>query len=196
MIRHIHGIVFFLVFFVEFEWSFSQDLSAILVKQEEPDVVQRLDPPPLEGPPLTLSPAPPHRGSAWKHTVGIHPTTMTCCYMSLICRWSVQERCLSSSLFLCVFVVCPQEHSQDDVKTVAIKDEPREIGQCLSLRSGTCSTDTCTNYILQTYQISSLLSCVYILSFFSRTYTATEKLISHVQNIVSVTGDVQRTSSV
>ncbi|KAF0038971.1 hypothetical protein F2P81_009455 [Scophthalmus maximus] len=52
----------------EFEWSFSQDLSAILVKQEEPDVVQRLDPPPLEGPPLTLSPAPPHRGSAWKHT--------------------------------------------------------------------------------------------------------------------------------
>ncbi|XP_035481277.1 cyclic AMP-responsive element-binding protein 3-like protein 1 isoform X2 [Scophthalmus maximus] len=79
----------------EFEWSFSQDLSAILVKQEEPDVVQRLDPPPLEGPPLTLSPAPPHRGSAWKHT----------------------------------------EHSQDDVKTVAIKDEPREIGQCLSLRS-------------------------------------------------------------
>ncbi|KAG7215722.1 hypothetical protein INR49_022079 [Caranx melampygus] len=53
----------------EFEWSFSQDLSAILVKQEEPDVVQRLDPQPMEGPPLILSPAPPHRGSAWKHTM-------------------------------------------------------------------------------------------------------------------------------
>ncbi|XP_022625581.1 cyclic AMP-responsive element-binding protein 3-like protein 1 [Seriola dumerili] len=79
----------------EFEWSFSQDLSAILVKQEEPDVVQRLDPQPLEGPPLILSPAPPHRGSAWKHT----------------------------------------EHSQDDMKPVAIKDEPREIGQYLSLPS-------------------------------------------------------------
>ncbi|XP_018546229.1 cyclic AMP-responsive element-binding protein 3-like protein 1 [Lates calcarifer] len=79
----------------EFEWSFSQDLSAILVKQEEPDVAQRLDPPPLEGPPLILSPAPPHRGSAWKHT----------------------------------------ERSQDDMKPVAIKDEPREIGQYLSLPS-------------------------------------------------------------
>ncbi|XP_039998016.1 cyclic AMP-responsive element-binding protein 3-like protein 1 [Xiphias gladius] len=79
----------------EFEWSFSQDLSAILVKQEEPDVGQRLDPQPLEGPPLILSPAPPHRGSAWKHT----------------------------------------EHSQDDMKPVAIKDEPREIGQYLSLPS-------------------------------------------------------------
>ncbi|XP_026219770.1 cyclic AMP-responsive element-binding protein 3-like protein 1 [Anabas testudineus] len=76
----------------EFEWSFSQDLSAILVKQEEPDVGQRLDPQPLEGPPLILSPAPPHRGSSWKHT----------------------------------------EHSQDDVKPVAIKDEPREFGQYLS----------------------------------------------------------------
>ena len=61
------------VFFSEFEWSFSQDLSAILVKQEEPDVGQRLDPQPLEGPPLILSPAPPHRGSTWKHTVSIHP---------------------------------------------------------------------------------------------------------------------------
>ncbi|XP_034467856.1 cyclic AMP-responsive element-binding protein 3-like protein 1 [Hippoglossus hippoglossus] len=79
----------------EFEWSFSQDLSAILVKQEEPDVGQRLDPPPLEGPPLILSPAPPHRGSAWKHA----------------------------------------ERSQDDMKPVAIKDEPREVGQCLSLPS-------------------------------------------------------------
>ncbi|XP_026157803.1 cyclic AMP-responsive element-binding protein 3-like protein 1 isoform X2 [Mastacembelus armatus] len=77
----------------EFEWSFSQDLSAILVKQEEPDVGQRLDPQPLEGPPLILSPAPPHRGSPWKHT------------------------------------------EQDDVKPVAIKDEPREIGQYLSLPS-------------------------------------------------------------
>nr|XP_019959425.1 PREDICTED: cyclic AMP-responsive element-binding protein 3-like protein 1 [Paralichthys olivaceus] len=79
----------------EFEWSFSQDLSAILVKQEEPDVGQRLDPPPLEGPPLILSPAPPHRGSSWKHT----------------------------------------ERSQDNMKPVAIKDEPREVGQCLSLPS-------------------------------------------------------------
>ncbi|XP_008298751.1 cyclic AMP-responsive element-binding protein 3-like protein 1 isoform X2 [Stegastes partitus] len=79
----------------EFEWSFSQDLSAILVKQEEPDVGQRLDPQPLEGPPLILSPAPPHRGSPWRHT----------------------ERC------------------QDDVKPVAVKDEPREIGQYLSLPS-------------------------------------------------------------
>ncbi|KAF3706250.1 Cyclic AMP-responsive element-binding protein 3-like protein 1 [Channa argus] len=89
----------------EFEWSFSQDLSAILVKQEEPDVGQRLDPQPLEGPPLILSPAPPHRGSSWKN----------------------------------------MEHSQDDVKPVAIKDEPREFGQYLRLPSGTCSTKTCTN---------------------------------------------------
>ncbi|CAJ1087489.1 cyclic AMP-responsive element-binding protein 3-like protein 1 isoform X1 [Xyrichtys novacula] len=77
----------------EFEWNFSQDLSAILVKQEEPDVGQRLDPQPLEGPPLILNPAPPHRGSAWKHT----------------------------------------ERSPDDVKPKAIKDEPREMGQYLSL---------------------------------------------------------------
>ncbi|TMS11615.1 Cyclic AMP-responsive element-binding protein 3-like protein 1 [Larimichthys crocea] len=54
----------------EFEWNFSQDLSAILVKQEEPDVGQRLDPQLLEGPSLILSPAPPHRGSPWRHTVG------------------------------------------------------------------------------------------------------------------------------
>ncbi|XP_005750569.1 cyclic AMP-responsive element-binding protein 3-like protein 1 isoform X2 [Pundamilia nyererei] len=79
----------------EFEWSFSQDLSAILVKQEEPDVGQRLDPQPLEAPPLILSPAPPHRGSPWKHT----------------------------------------ECSQEDMKLIAIKDEPREIGQYLSLPS-------------------------------------------------------------
>ncbi|CAJ1087490.1 cyclic AMP-responsive element-binding protein 3-like protein 1 isoform X1 [Xyrichtys novacula] len=82
----------------EFEWNFSQDLSAILVKQEEPDVGQRLDPQPLEGPPLILNPAPPHRGSAWKHTVSDH-----------------------------------QERSPDDVKPKAIKDEPREMGQYLSL---------------------------------------------------------------
>ncbi|XP_030265860.1 cyclic AMP-responsive element-binding protein 3-like protein 1 isoform X1 [Sparus aurata] len=79
----------------EFEWNFSQDLSAILVKQEEPDVGQRLDPQPLEGPSLILSPAPPHRGSPWRHT----------------------------------------ECSEDDVKPVAIKDEPRETGQYLGLRS-------------------------------------------------------------
>ncbi|KAM6893843.1 cyclic AMP-responsive element-binding protein 3-like protein 1 isoform 1-T1 [Xenentodon cancila] len=79
----------------EFEWNFSQDLSAILVKQEEPDVGQRLDPQPMEGPPLILSPAPPHRGSPWKHT----------------------------------------ERSSDEVKPVAIKDEPREMGQFLSLPS-------------------------------------------------------------
>ncbi|KAM6893298.1 cyclic AMP-responsive element-binding protein 3-like protein 1 isoform 1-T1 [Lycodopsis pacificus] len=77
----------------EFEWSFSQDLSAILVKQEEPDVGQRLDPQPLEGPPLILSAAPPHRGSPWKRT----------------------------------------EPSQDSGKPVAIKNEPGEIGQYLSL---------------------------------------------------------------
>lgn len=78
----------------EFEWNFSQDLSAILVKQEEPDVGhQRLDPQPQEGPPLILSPAPPHR--AWKHT----------------------------------------ERSQEDVKPKVIKDEPREMGQYLSLPS-------------------------------------------------------------
>ncbi|XP_037323203.2 cyclic AMP-responsive element-binding protein 3-like protein 1 isoform X2 [Pungitius pungitius] len=79
----------------EFEWSFSQDLSAILVKQEEPDVGQRLDPEPLEGPPLILSPAPPHRGSPWKRT----------------------------------------EPGPDSGKPVAIKDEPRETGQYLSLPS-------------------------------------------------------------
>ncbi|XP_034029982.1 LOW QUALITY PROTEIN: cyclic AMP-responsive element-binding protein 3-like protein 1 [Thalassophryne amazonica] len=50
----------------EFEWNFSQDLSAILVKQEEPDVGQRLDPQLLAGPPIILNPPPPHR-SSWKH---------------------------------------------------------------------------------------------------------------------------------
>ncbi|XP_053719075.1 cyclic AMP-responsive element-binding protein 3-like protein 1 [Synchiropus splendidus] len=49
----------------EFEWNFSQDLTAILVKQEESDASQQLEPPPIEGPPLVLSPPPPHRG--WKH---------------------------------------------------------------------------------------------------------------------------------
>ncbi|XP_054642065.1 cyclic AMP-responsive element-binding protein 3-like protein 1 [Dunckerocampus dactyliophorus] len=79
----------------EFEWSFSQDLSAILVKQEDPDVGQRSDPQPVDGPAFILSPAPPRRGSPWRHTV----------------------------------------HSPDDVKPVAIKDEPREMGQYLSLAS-------------------------------------------------------------
>ncbi|XP_028998484.1 cyclic AMP-responsive element-binding protein 3-like protein 1 isoform X2 [Betta splendens] len=77
----------------EFEWSFSQDLSAMLVKQEEPDAGQRSDPQPLEGPPLTLDPAPAHRASAWRRT----------------------------------------EPSEDEAKPVAIKDEPREFGQYLSL---------------------------------------------------------------
>ncbi|XP_075873457.1 cyclic AMP-responsive element-binding protein 3-like protein 1 isoform X2 [Nelusetta ayraudi] len=79
----------------EFEWNFRQDLSAILVKQEEPDVGQRLDPP-LEGPPLVLSPAPPQRGSPWRHAAG--------------------------------------GGSQDEAMTpIAIKDEPREMGQYLGL---------------------------------------------------------------
>lgn len=82
----------------EFEWGFSQDLSSILVKEEEPDVGQRLDPPPLDGPPLVLNPAVPHRGIPWKHTVDT-------------------------------------ECNHDDIKPVAIKDEPREIGQYLSLPS-------------------------------------------------------------
>ncbi|XP_061917180.1 cyclic AMP-responsive element-binding protein 3-like protein 1 [Entelurus aequoreus] len=79
----------------EFEWNFSQDLSAILVKQEEPDVGQRSDPQPVEGPAFILSPAPPRRASPWRHTV----------------------------------------RSLDDVKPVAIKDEPKEMGQYLSLPS-------------------------------------------------------------
>ncbi|XP_077408579.1 cyclic AMP-responsive element-binding protein 3-like protein 1 [Vanacampus margaritifer] len=78
----------------EFEWSFSQDLSTILVKQEEPDVTQRSDLQPMEDPPLILSPAPARRGSLWRHTV---------------------------------------RPPDDDVKPVAIKDEPREMGQYLGL---------------------------------------------------------------
>ncbi|XP_077368375.1 cyclic AMP-responsive element-binding protein 3-like protein 1 isoform X2 [Festucalex cinctus] len=81
----------------EFEWSFSQDLSTILVKQEEPDVTQTSDLQPVEGPPLILSPAPVRRGSLWRHTV----------------------------------------RPPDDVKPVAIKDEPREMGQYLGLPTGT-----------------------------------------------------------
>lgn len=80
--------------FTEFEWSFSQDLSAILVKQEEPDVGQRLDPQPLEGPPLILSPAPPHRGSPWKHTVSniANDHVVGCCpFLSIV---GVYEFCL------------------------------------------------------------------------------------------------------
>ncbi|XP_017285522.1 cyclic AMP-responsive element-binding protein 3-like protein 1 isoform X2 [Kryptolebias marmoratus] len=77
----------------EFEWNFSQDLSTILVKQEEPDVGQRLDARPLASPPLVLSPAPLHRGPPWKHS----------------------------------------ERHQEDVKPVAIKDEPGEVGRYLSL---------------------------------------------------------------
>lgn len=50
----------------EFEWNFSQDLTAILVKQEESDASQQVEPQPIEGPPLVLSPPPPHRG--WKHS--------------------------------------------------------------------------------------------------------------------------------
>ncbi|XP_068612317.1 cyclic AMP-responsive element-binding protein 3-like protein 1 [Brachionichthys hirsutus] len=52
----------------EFEWNFSQDLSAILVKQEKPEVGHRLDDQSLEDPPLILHPAPPFRGSPWRHT--------------------------------------------------------------------------------------------------------------------------------
>ncbi|XP_061548863.1 cyclic AMP-responsive element-binding protein 3-like protein 1 isoform X1 [Phycodurus eques] len=81
----------------EFEWSFNQDLSTILVKQEEPDVAQRSDPQPMEGPSFILSPAPARRGSLWRHTV----------------------------------------RPPDDVKPVAIKDEPREMGQYLCLPTGT-----------------------------------------------------------
>ncbi|XP_077575932.1 cyclic AMP-responsive element-binding protein 3-like protein 1 [Stigmatopora nigra] len=53
----------------EFEWSFSQDLSTILVKQEEPDVAHEPEPQPAEDSPFILSPAPARRGSLWKHTV-------------------------------------------------------------------------------------------------------------------------------
>lgn len=130
-----------LFFSLEFEWSFSQDLSAILVKQEEPDVVQRLDPQPMEGPPLILSPAPPHRGSAWKHTVSTLPAVMKHC---VLCCWFFPGE-FRSDRNERVCLLCQQECSQDDVKPVAIKDEPREIGQYLSLPSGTCSAHTHTH---------------------------------------------------
>ncbi|KAM4602006.1 cyclic AMP-responsive element-binding protein 3-like protein 1 [Polymixia lowei] len=48
----------------EFEWGFSQDLSAILVKEEEPDVGQSFDPPPADSPPPVLNSSPTHKGSA------------------------------------------------------------------------------------------------------------------------------------
>uniref|UniRef100_A0A3P9KY56 cAMP responsive element binding protein 3-like 1 n=1 Tax=Oryzias latipes TaxID=8090 RepID=A0A3P9KY56_ORYLA len=74
----------------EFEWHFSQDLSAMLVKQEEDDGAHTLDAQPSEGPALTLS-SPPHRPSSWKRK------------------------------------------ESGDVNRVAIKDEPKEFGQYLSL---------------------------------------------------------------
>ncbi|XP_078787397.1 cyclic AMP-responsive element-binding protein 3-like protein 1 isoform X3 [Oryzias latipes] len=74
----------------EFEWHFSQDLSAMLVKQEEDDGAHTLDAQPSEGPALTLS-SPPHRPSSWKRK------------------------------------------ESGDVNPVAIKDEPKEFGQYLSL---------------------------------------------------------------
>ncbi|XP_047211329.1 cyclic AMP-responsive element-binding protein 3-like protein 1 isoform X1 [Girardinichthys multiradiatus] len=51
----------------EFDWNFSQDLSSILVKQEDPDIGQRLDPQQLESLPLILSPDP-QTGSPWRNT--------------------------------------------------------------------------------------------------------------------------------
>lgn len=59
----------------EFEWNFSQDLSAILVKQEEPDGGRRSDTLYQEDPPLISSPAPSCRGPPWRHTVSIHKLT-------------------------------------------------------------------------------------------------------------------------
>ncbi|MEQ2269776.1 hypothetical protein XENORESO_009570, partial [Xenotaenia resolanae] len=50
-----------------FDWNFSQDLSSILVKQEDPDIGQRLDPQQLESLPLILSPDPQTR-SPWRNT--------------------------------------------------------------------------------------------------------------------------------
>ncbi|RVE75497.1 hypothetical protein OJAV_G00017460 [Oryzias javanicus] len=73
----------------DFEWNFSQDLSAMLVKQEEDDGAHTIDDQPSEGPPLILSP-PPHRASPWK---------------------------------------------RKESGEVAIKDEPKEFGQYLSLPS-------------------------------------------------------------
>nr|XP_061802744.1 cyclic AMP-responsive element-binding protein 3-like protein 1 [Nerophis lumbriciformis] len=53
----------------EFEWTFSQELSTILVKQEEPDVAHGSDALPADSPPFILSPAPARRGALWRHTV-------------------------------------------------------------------------------------------------------------------------------
>lgn len=50
----------------EFEWSFNQDLSSILVKQEEPDLSQTMDSQPPEEQPL-ISPSLQNRGSHWEH---------------------------------------------------------------------------------------------------------------------------------
>ncbi|XP_068165135.1 cyclic AMP-responsive element-binding protein 3-like protein 1 isoform X2 [Antennarius striatus] len=72
----------------EFQWNFSHDLSAILVKQEEPDESQG-------DPPLKVSPTPPSRGSPWRHT----------------------------------------ECSEGEFKSIAIKDEPSEMGQYPSMPS-------------------------------------------------------------
>ncbi|XP_056157093.1 cyclic AMP-responsive element-binding protein 3-like protein 1 [Lampris incognitus] len=75
----------------EFEWGFSQDLSAILVKEEEPDGGQRLDQPLADGAPHVLKLMPPHRGS-------LH-----------------------------------MECNHSEIKSVSIKDEPREMEKYLSL---------------------------------------------------------------
>lgn len=49
----------------EFEWSFNQDLSAILVKQEEPDLNPSIDPQPPDTPPITVNLQ--NRASNWEH---------------------------------------------------------------------------------------------------------------------------------
>lgn len=55
---------------------------------------QRLDPQPLEGPPLVLSPAPPHRGSPWRHTVSIHsPNATDCVAADANCRAHQHDCC-------------------------------------------------------------------------------------------------------
>lgn len=66
-------VVFCLV--AEFEWSFNQDLSSILVKQEEPDLSQTMDSQPPEEQPL-ISPSLQNRGSHWEHMVSISQTTL------------------------------------------------------------------------------------------------------------------------
>lgn len=74
---NIHLCDFFVdLFSPEFEWNFHQDLSAILVKQEEPDGGPRLDPQSLEGPSLVLSPAPPRKALPWRHTVSVRERTL------------------------------------------------------------------------------------------------------------------------